>query len=67
MKIKVNKKLVERFLEIAEEYGEYIFGDYEYVKNQLETCLNIQGYWSGCSYRFYYDSDTKDFYVESRF
>ena len=67
MKIKVNKKMVNRFLEIMEDYGEYVFGDYDYVKKQLETCLNTQGYWSGCSIRVYYNQETKDFNVEYRF
>ena len=65
--IKVNKKMVERFLNIMEDYGEFVFGDYDYIKKQLEICLNSQGYWSGCSIRFYYNEDTKDFYVGSRF
>ncbi len=65
--IKVNKKMVERFLTIMEDYGEFVFGDYEYIKKQLEVCLNSQGYWSGCSIRVYYNEDTKDFIVGSRF
>ena len=65
--IKVNKKMVERFLNIMEDYGEFVFGDYDYIKKQLEICLNSQGYWSGCSIRVYYNEDTKDFYVGSRF
>lgn len=65
--IKVNKKMVERFLEIMENYGEFVFGDYEYIKRQLEICLNSQGYWSGCSIRVYYNEDIQDFSIESRF
>lgn len=65
--IKVNKKMLEKFLEVMEENGEFVFGDNDYLKQQLETCLNNQGYWSGCSVRVYYDSDTKDFYVTSRY
>ena len=67
MKIKVNKKMVERFLEIMEDYGEFVFGEEDYIQKQLETCLNFQGYWSGCSIRVYYNEDTKDFYVENKF
>ena len=67
MKIKVNKKMLERFLEIMGDYGEFVFGDTDYIQKQLETCLNTQGYWSGCSIRVYYNKDTKDFYVENRF
>ena len=67
MKIKVNKKMVNRFLEIMDNYGEFVFGDTDYIQKQLETCLNTQGYWSGCSIRIYYDKDTKDFVVGNRF
>ena len=38
-----------------------------YLKKQLELCLNSQGYWSGCSIRVYYDKDTKDFRIGNRF
>lgn len=67
MKIKVDDKMYEDFLEIIDEYNEIVFGDDEYLKNQLELCLNSQGYWSGCAIRIYYNQDTKDFYVENRF
>lgn len=67
MKIKVNKKMLDRFLEIMDDYREFVFGDENYIQKQLETCLNTQGYWSGCSIRVYYNKDTKDFYVENRF
>lgn len=67
MKIKVNKKMLERFLQIMDDYGEFVFGDTDYIQKQLETCLNTQGYWSGVSIRVYYDKDIKDFYVGSRF
>ena len=66
-KIKVNKKMVERFLDIMDDYGEFVFGDYDYLKEQLEICLNNQGYWSGMSIRVYYNENTKDFAVASRF
>lgn len=64
--IKVTKKMVKQFLEVAEENGEFIFGDEAYLKEQLEVCLNRQGYWAGCMVRIYYDEDTKDFYTGSR-
>lgn len=67
MKIKVNNKMLERFLQIMDDYNEFVFGDNEYLKEQLELCLNRQGYWSGCSINVYYDSEAKDFYVRSRF
>ena len=65
--IKVNDKMVKRFLEIMDEYDEFVFGDIDDIKKQLEVCLNSQGYWSGCSIRVYYNNDTKDFFVGSRF
>ena len=64
--IKVNKKMLKRFLEIMDEYKEFLFGSEEMIKEQLEICLNSQGYWSGNSIRVYYDKDKKDFYVGSR-
>ena len=66
MKIKVNNKMLKRFLKIMDDYGEFIFGTEEEIKQQLKICLNRQGYWSACSIRVYYDIDTKDFYVGSR-
>ena len=65
--IKVNKKMLERFLEIMEDYNEFVFGEEDYIKRQLELCLNNQGYWSGCSIRVYYDKDLKDFTIQSRY
>ena len=65
--VKVNDKMVKRFLEIMDEYDEFVFGDIDDIKKQLEVCLNSQGYWSGCSIRVYYNNDTKDFFVGSRF
>lgn len=65
--IKVNNKMLKRFLEIMDDYGEFVFGDTKQIKQQLEMCLNSQGYWSGCSIRLYYNKDTKDFSVGSRF
>ena len=64
--IKVNNKMLERFLLIMDNYGEYVFGEKKDVKKQLEICLNSQGYWSGNYIRVYYDKNTKDFYIESR-
>ena len=64
MKIKVNKKMLREFLELMDDFGEYVFGDEKQIKNQLEVCLNSQGYWSNCSIRVYYNNG---FRVESRF
>lgn len=65
--IKVNNKMLKEFLELMDNYGEFLFGTEEEIKRQLETVLNSQGYWSGCSIRVYYDSDTKDFRIGNRF
>lgn len=65
--IKVNDEMLERFLEIMDEHDEFVFGDNEYLKKQLETCLNNQGYWSGCSIRVYYDKNTGLFTIGNRF
>lgn len=65
--IKVNNKMLEEFLDLMDSYGEFLFGTEKEIKKQLETCLNSQGYWSGCSIRVYYDSDTKDFRIGNRF
>lgn len=67
MKIKVNNKMLEKFLNVMDEYGEFVFGDEKEIKQQLEICLNSQGYWSGCAIRVFYDKDLQDFTVESRF
>lgn len=65
MKIKVNKKMLNEFLELMEDFGEYVFGDDKQIKKQLEICLNSQGYWSGNSIRVYYKNNR--FSVESRY
>lgn len=65
--IKVNKKMYEKFVDLMNDYGEFLFGSDAEIKQQLELCLNRQGYWSGCSIRVYYNDEEKDFYVESRF
>ena len=65
--IKVNNNMLKRFLEIMDDYGEFVFGDDKQIKQQLELCLNSQGYWSGCSIRVYYDENIKDFRIGNRF
>lgn len=67
MKIKINNNMLKTFLNIMDDYNEFVFGDDAEIKQQLELCLNSQGYWSGCSIRVFYDKDAKEFYVESRF
>ena len=63
--IKVNKKMLDEFLELMEDLGEFVFGTKKEIKNQLQVCLNSQGYWSGCEYRIYYKNN--HYVVESRF
>ena len=65
--IKVNNKMLEKFYQVMNNYGEFIFGDDDFIKKQLELCLNSQGYWSATAIRVYYDENKKDFRVESRF
>lgn len=65
--IKVTKTMVKKFLKIMDSYGEFVFGSEEEIRKQLAICLNSQGYWSGCAIRVYYNENTKDFRVESRF
>ena len=65
--IKVDRKMTERFIALMEDHDEFVFGDLEQVRKQLEVCLNSQGYWSGCAIRVFYDEIEKDFYVESRY
>ncbi len=63
--MKVNNKILNEFLNIMEDYNEFVFGSEEEIKKQLELCLNTQGYWSGCSIRVYYDNN--EFRIERRF
>ena len=65
--IKVTNKMLNRFLEIMDDYGEFVFGDNKQIKRQLELCLNTQGYWSGNSIRVYYNTEIKDFTIGGRF
>ena len=67
--IKVNDKMLDKFINIMDEYGEVLinYEDRDYLKKQLEAVLNFQGYWSGVYIRVYYNKNTKDFRVENRF
>ena len=64
--IKVNEKMLDDFMQIMDDYNEFLFGSKKEIKKQLEMCLNCQGYWSGNSIRIYYDTKKKEFYIESR-
>lgn len=63
-KIKVNNKMYKEFVNIMEDYGEFLFGNDRDIKEQLELCLNTQGYWSGNEIRVVYDKYMKEFRVE---
>ena len=65
--MKVNNKMLKEFLDIMEDYGEFVFGTKKEIKKQLESCLNTQGYWSGCSIRVYYNKENDYFSIERRF
>ena len=67
MEIKVNNKMLDTFLQIMDDYGEFVFGTKVEIKKQLEVCLNSQGYWSGCSIRVFYNKDTKEFNIEYKY
>lgn len=65
--IKVSKKMFNKFLNIINSYDdEFLFGTKEEIKKQLEVCLNTQGYWAGNMIRIFYNEDTKQFSIESR-
>lgn len=63
--IKVNKKMLKEFLELMQDFGEFVFGTEKEIQKQLQTCLNIQGYWSGSYIRVYYRNNR--FVVENKF
>lgn len=63
--IKLTDDEVKQFLLLLDEYGEFVFGEFDEIKEQLESVLNARGYWSGVQYRYYYD-DEYGFYAESR-
>ena len=62
------KAKLMRFLEALDDYGEYFFSngsikkDYEFVTGILKA----QGYWSGTSYRLYFDDNMNLVNVEER-
>ena len=61
MKVKVTKKMLKEFLDLMNDFGEYVFGDEKQIKKQLEVCLNSQGYWSGCSVRVYMEQEKQKY------
>lgn len=63
--IKVTDKILEGFLDFCSQLGEYPFGSKAYLKNQLQSALNNQGYWAGVVYRIYYVNS--EFTAERRF
>lgn len=63
------RQFMTEFEQLLDEYGDYFFStgstseDYKHVMNVLSG----QGYWSGCSMRFYFDEQLKLDHVEARF
>lgn len=62
------KKKLMKFFEALEDYGEYFFSngsmkkDYEFIT----AVLGAQGYWSGTSYRLFFDDNMNLINVEER-
>lgn len=62
------KNKLMKFYNALEDFGEYFFSfgstkkDYEYIT----SIIKAQGFWSGCSYRFYFDNDLNLIKVEER-
>ena len=62
------KEKLMKFFDVLDDYGEYFFSlgsakeDYKHITGILKS----QGYWSGTSYRFYFDSNMDLVNVESR-
>lgn len=64
--IKVNKKMLDEFLDLMDDLGEFVgFYTTKQLKQQMEMVFNSQGYWSGCEYRIYYRNN--HYVVENRF
>ena len=62
--IKVTDQQFKNFIIICEEKGELLFGDDEFLREQLNSLLNIQGYWCGLRFRYYLFGE--DWTVEQR-
>lgn len=62
------KEKLTKFFEALDDYGEYFFSngsvkeDYEHVTSILQA----QGYWSGTSYRLFFDDNMNLINVEER-
>ena len=54
----MKNKLI-KFCEALDEYGEYFFssGNVKQDYEQVTSVLKAQGYWSGTTYRLYFDED----------
>ena len=68
-KPKARKNKVMKFLSALDDYGEdYISNgsikkDYDFIT----SVLLAQGYWAGCRFRLYFDSDLNLIRAEERF
>ena len=62
--LKINDLQLKNFLKICKKNGEFFPGDKTWIRTQLESVLEQQGYWSGFLYRYYLDGD--DWRTEER-
>lgn len=63
------KNKVLKFMEVLEDYGEMFFssGNYKQDYQQIIGVIKFQGYWSGCSYRLYFNDKLDLIRVEERY
>lgn len=63
------KNKVIKFMEILEDYGEMYFssGDYKQDYQQIMGVIKFQGYFSGCSYRLYFNDNLDLIRVEEKY
>ena len=62
------KKKLQKFIDALEEHGEFFFslGSTKEDYNYITSVIKQQGYWSGTSYRLYFDNDLNLISVENR-
>ena len=63
------KSKVIKFMETLDDYGEMYFssGDYKQDYKQIMGVIKFQGYFSGCSYRFYFNENLDLLRVEDKY
>ena len=57
--------------EFGNEFKEYLIDQGEFIfeplpASQIVETLIIQGFWSGTTYRYFYDPDTKRYYEQRK-